>query len=349
MIDLDMPPRAGAIRRPVARADVLMENFGRPPPPRTSRPRGGQRPSSTPGARRPRRPGTRGAAFGLASRASARLCFFTARSGIGFPDRPPCWLPGFQAHDCASVVGVVGALAAAQRPRARRSRATVEVSVQEATMVSLAPWAILLADYARRFPLAPAFLPRDADGADLVLPVADGCVLVLAVTPRQLRALSPRSDRARPSPRRAAPMRAALRSSWARGARASTRCAGQGMTRIVNGSTSRASRRRGSPCFRCSRAWPAAQTALTRLRFRRSPAPCAGMRRDDMVATGPARPADRTRPSPRGVRRCGADARARLLPPHRLSAPGRRPGRAVSLQPVGDARWAEPAGAGARR
>src|SRR5262249_40590659 len=30
----------------------------------------------------------------------------------GFPDRPPCWLPGYAAHDCAAAFAVAGALAA---------------------------------------------------------------------------------------------------------------------------------------------------------------------------------------------------------------------------------------------
>ena len=107
----------------------------------------------------------------------------------GFADRPPCWLPGYQAHDCASVFAVVGVLAAvASRRRDGRGQA-IEVSVQEAAMASLAPWSIVLADYARRFPLFPHVYPRDADGPAVVLPVADGWVRLLAVTPRQLRAL----------------------------------------------------------------------------------------------------------------------------------------------------------------
>jgi crotonobetainyl-CoA:carnitine CoA-transferase CaiB-like acyl-CoA transferase len=130
----------------------------------------------------------------------------------GFADRPPCWLPGFQAHDCASVVAVVGALAAiASRGRDGRGQ-TVEVSVQEAAMASLAPWSVILADYARRFPLLPQALPRDADGPAVVLPVADGWVRLLAVTPRQLRALvalvtgrEPEPMSARPAPHEAHP------------------------------------------------------------------------------------------------------------------------------------------------
>lgn len=112
-----------------------------------------------------------------------------AHAASGFPDRPPCWLPGFQAHDCAAIVGIVGALAAiASRRRDGRGQ-TVEVSVQEAAMASLAPWAIPLVDYAQRFPWLPRVIPRDADGPAIVLPVADGWVRLLAVTPRQLRAL----------------------------------------------------------------------------------------------------------------------------------------------------------------
>lgn len=107
----------------------------------------------------------------------------------GFADRPPCWLPGFQAHDCASVVAVAGALAAIASRRRDGHGQTVEVSVQEAAMASLAPWSVVLADYARHFPLLPHAYPRDADGPAVVLPVADGWVRLLAVTPRQLRAL----------------------------------------------------------------------------------------------------------------------------------------------------------------
>lgn len=107
----------------------------------------------------------------------------------GFADRPPCWLPGFQAHDCASVVAVLGALAAVASRRRDGCGQTVEVSVQEAAMACFAPWSIVLADYARRFPLLLHASPRDADGPAVVVPVADGWVRLLAVTPRQLRAL----------------------------------------------------------------------------------------------------------------------------------------------------------------
>jgi crotonobetainyl-CoA:carnitine CoA-transferase CaiB-like acyl-CoA transferase len=107
----------------------------------------------------------------------------------GFRDRAPCWLPGYQAHDCAAIVAVVGVLAALL-DRARNGMGqTVEVSVQEAALAALDPWGIALADYARVYPALPSSYPRDADGPALVLPTADGYVRVLVVTPRQWRAL----------------------------------------------------------------------------------------------------------------------------------------------------------------
>src|SRR5262245_18724218 len=58
----------------------------------------------------------------------------------GFPDRPPCWLPGHLAHDCASAFAVAGALAALL-DRARTGLGqTLEVSVQEAAVNAIIPW-----------------------------------------------------------------------------------------------------------------------------------------------------------------------------------------------------------------
>ncbi|MFN8545292.1 MAG: CoA transferase [Candidatus Binatia bacterium] len=113
-----------------------------------------------------------------------------ALDASGFADRPPCWLPGYLAHDCAAAVAVLGALAAVL-DRARHGLGqTVEVSVQEAALSALDPWAIPLADYARVYPVLPDHLRRDADGPALVLPTADGFVRVLAITPRQLEGLA---------------------------------------------------------------------------------------------------------------------------------------------------------------
>ncbi|MBX3026142.1 CoA transferase [bacterium] len=114
----------------------------------------------------------------------------------GFPDRPPCALPGFAAHDCAAVFGVAGALAALL-DRARHGRGqTVEVSAQEAAIAGFTPWAIPLADYHRLYPMVPSAPPRAADGNYLVLPVADGHVRILPAGRRHWQGLVEILDRA---------------------------------------------------------------------------------------------------------------------------------------------------------
>ena len=119
------------------------------------------------------------------------LAAFAASGALfasGFPDRPPCWLPGFAAHDCGSTFAVAGALAALLE-RARDGRGqTVEVSVQEAALQALTPWSIPLADYNRVYPILAPAPPRNADGNYPVLAVADGYVRILAGTTRQWHA-----------------------------------------------------------------------------------------------------------------------------------------------------------------
>ena len=103
----------------------------------------------------------------------------------GFADRPPCWLPGYAAHDAASLFAIVGALAAVIE-RARHGRGqTVDVSVQEAGIQGLHPWSIPSADYVRVYPMLTAVPLRAADGAYWVLPTADGYIRALPGSPRQ--------------------------------------------------------------------------------------------------------------------------------------------------------------------
>jgi crotonobetainyl-CoA:carnitine CoA-transferase CaiB-like acyl-CoA transferase len=116
---------------------------------------------------------------------------FAASGGLfacGFKDLPPCWLPGYLAHDCASTFAVAGAVAALlDRARSGLGQ-TVEVSVQEAAINGIHPWTIPVTDYARRYPMLPVAPPRNADGAYHVLAVSDGWVRVLPGSPRQWRA-----------------------------------------------------------------------------------------------------------------------------------------------------------------
>jgi crotonobetainyl-CoA:carnitine CoA-transferase CaiB-like acyl-CoA transferase len=105
----------------------------------------------------------------------------------GFPDRPPCWMPGYLAHDCASVYGAVGAVAAVMdRTRTGRGQ-MVEVSVQEAALAGTTPWSVAIEDYLRINPLLPAKGTRNADGLYWVLPASDGWVRTVIGNPKQWR------------------------------------------------------------------------------------------------------------------------------------------------------------------
>ena len=106
----------------------------------------------------------------------------------GFLDLPPCAMPGYLAYDCGAIFGVVGALTALLDRARHGAGQLVEVSVQEAAIHGLNPWAVPMADYARTYPLLPASAPRNADGAYLVLPTADGYIRFLPGTPRHWRA-----------------------------------------------------------------------------------------------------------------------------------------------------------------
>jgi crotonobetainyl-CoA:carnitine CoA-transferase CaiB-like acyl-CoA transferase len=67
----------------------------------------------------------------------------------GFPQLPPCNAPGHLAHDCASVYGAVGAIAAVldRERHADGAGQLVEVSVQEAALAGTTPWSVAVQDY----------------------------------------------------------------------------------------------------------------------------------------------------------------------------------------------------------
>ncbi len=105
----------------------------------------------------------------------------------GFPDLPPCAVPGYLAHDCASVYGAIGAVAAVLDRERRGDQAgqLVDISVQEAGLAATIPWSIALHSYSK---LNPALSPegnRTADGAYWVLPARDGWVRAVIGSPRQ--------------------------------------------------------------------------------------------------------------------------------------------------------------------
>jgi crotonobetainyl-CoA:carnitine CoA-transferase CaiB-like acyl-CoA transferase len=189
-IDLDTTAGQQRVHDLCAEADVLVENLGR-----DAAERRGLGPAAV-RARHPHLVHVALADFGQSGpRAAWRLeplAAFAASGALyasGFPDRAPCWLPGYLAHDCAAVAGVTGALAALLEQTRSGLGQTVEVSVQEAALAGLEPWGIPVADYARVYAILPTHYPRDADGPAPVLATADGYVRVLALTPRQWRAL----------------------------------------------------------------------------------------------------------------------------------------------------------------
>ena len=191
VVDLDSVAGRDRFQRLCAGADILVENLG---------PAEQERRHLTPDEVRAWHPHLIHVTisdFGLSGpRAAWRLeplPAFAASGALhrsGPPDRPPCWLPGYLAHDCASIFAVAGALAAVLDRARHGFGQTVEVSVQEAALNGLDPWSIPLGDYARRYPLFPSSMPRDGDGAFLVLPTRDGYVRVVPGTPRQLAAFA---------------------------------------------------------------------------------------------------------------------------------------------------------------
>jgi crotonobetainyl-CoA:carnitine CoA-transferase CaiB-like acyl-CoA transferase len=189
VIDLDDRRDRRRFEQLCADADVLIENLG---------PAAQERHDLRPASVSERHPGLVHVSmsdFGLSGpRAhwhAEPLPAFAASGALypsGFPDFPPCWLPGYAAHDCASVFAAAGALAALL-DRARHGMGqTVEISVQEAALNGLNPWSIPIADYARLYPMLPVTPPRNADGNYPVLPTLDGYVRLLPGTTRQWRA-----------------------------------------------------------------------------------------------------------------------------------------------------------------
>ena len=102
----------------------------------------------------------------------------------GFRHLPPTSLPGYLAHDCASVHGALGAAAAIlERSRTGHGQ-RIEVSSQEAALGGLVPWTVIVPDYLDVNPFLPVEGTRSADGLYYVLPCADGYVRVVLTSGR---------------------------------------------------------------------------------------------------------------------------------------------------------------------
>ncbi len=102
----------------------------------------------------------------------------------GFPLLPPTAPPGYVAHDCASVHGALGAVAAIMERRRCGLGQRVEISVQEAALTGLIPWPVSIPDYLSVNPLLPVEGTRNAEGLFHVMPAADGYVRLVITTGR---------------------------------------------------------------------------------------------------------------------------------------------------------------------
>jgi crotonobetainyl-CoA:carnitine CoA-transferase CaiB-like acyl-CoA transferase len=180
--------RAESVRELAAGADVLVENL-----PTRARLELGLEPAVV-SAAFPRLVHVVMADFGLSGpRAGWRAEPLVAQAAggtlfaSGFSDLPPCWFPGYLGPDCASIYGLIGAVAALADRRRHGRGQTVEVSVQEATLAGTNPWSVAMKDYLRVVPYLPAEGRRNADGFYLVLPAADGWVRFVVGNDEQWR------------------------------------------------------------------------------------------------------------------------------------------------------------------
>ncbi len=186
--DLDGAEGRGRLDEMLREADVLVENLTA-----DQRRRRGLTPDEV-AERYPALVHVAMADFGLSGpRSGWRLDPLTAQAAggtlfaSGFPDRAPCWFPGFLGPDSASVYGFVGAVAAMiDRDRHGRGQ-LVEVSVQEATLAGTNPWSVAISDYLKINPFLPAEGRRNADGYYWVLPARDGWVRTVIGNDKQWR------------------------------------------------------------------------------------------------------------------------------------------------------------------
>ncbi len=102
-----------------------------------------------------------------------------ALHATGFPALLPTALPGFLAHDCASVHGALGAVTAVMDRRRTGLGQLVEISAQEAALNGTVPWSVVIPGYLHHNPYLPAEGKRNADGLYFVFHTADGHIRVV--------------------------------------------------------------------------------------------------------------------------------------------------------------------------
>ena len=99
-----------------------------------------------------------------------------ALHATGHPEQLPTALPGYLAHDCASVHGAMAAVAALMDRRRTGLGQRIETSAQEAGLGGTNPWGVAIPGYLSVNPFLPVEGRRNAEGMYLVAPCRDGYV-----------------------------------------------------------------------------------------------------------------------------------------------------------------------------
>lgn len=108
----------------------------------------------------------------------------------GFPDKPPCSLPGMPAYDATSVMAAMSIVLALFERGSSSEGHYIDVSVHQNARLALYPWMVTLHSY-NRTPDGPPPAPEMRMGAAIfpVYPCKDGFVRVVALSPWQWDAL----------------------------------------------------------------------------------------------------------------------------------------------------------------
>lgn len=120
-----------------------------------------------------------------------------AMSGVmitsGFPGKTPTLIPGSQAYDSASLVAVIGTLAALYMRGITGEGQYIDTSVHEASRIGLYPWILPtythLLNEAKEGGVPPQVETRRGDSVYPVYPCKDGYIRLIALTPRQWDAM----------------------------------------------------------------------------------------------------------------------------------------------------------------
>ncbi len=99
-----------------------------------------------------------------------------ALHATGHRSLTPTGLPGYLAHDCASVHGAMAAVAALMDRRRTGLGQQIETSAQEAGLSGTNPWGVAIPAYLSVNPALPVEGRRNAEGLYLVAPCRDGHV-----------------------------------------------------------------------------------------------------------------------------------------------------------------------------